>query len=75
MKKITGIILAIALMLSCVSSAFAATKYEYLSSADYAEGQGANNWYYMYSTAKVMGTYKEMTWGEWSNIWMRHLIR
>lgn len=69
MKKITGIILAVALMLSCVSPAFAATKYEYTSSADYVQTQGTDGWYYMYSTAKVIGTYKEMTWGEWGNIW------
>ena len=69
MKKIIGIILTIAIMLMCTAPAFAATKYEYTSSPDYAEGQGTNNWYYMNSTAKVMGTYKEMTWGEWGNIW------
>lgn len=44
-------------------------KITYLASQDWTDTQGADGWYSMYSTTNTIGSYENMEWGYWENIW------
>lgn len=47
MKKATLIILCILITLTIITVSAANSKYEYVSSVDYSNVQGSDNWYYI----------------------------